>query len=217
MDMTLEEIYKMLAKVEGGADAVASIKAEITNLRNEAKANRIDKEGVEKMLKDIGIGTDEKGKEQAESIKKLMEQLTAQHKSPTEVVPHLTELEKAVKDLTEKYNKAEEKANAAEAKRIASVTNAELIKALTDAKAVSPSQIAKILAGNVKAKDDGSLSYLMDDGKTEKSIKDGVAAYLKANPVFVSNGAGAGAGSVPPTGTEKDVMSKQMDDIMKTV
>ena len=192
--MTLEELYAKLATVDGGADMVSTIRTEITSLRNEAKANRIAKDDI---LKQLGITAGEKGTEQTKALADLVKKLQEENKSPAEVVPQLTNLEKVVKELTDKYNAAEKKAQDAEAKRIDSTKTAELVKALTDAKCVSPSQISKVLAGNVRAKEDGSLIY-SEDGKTELSIADGVAAYLKANPVFMANTATPGAGSTPP-------------------
>ena len=63
--MELAQIYEMLNGVEGGADAVASLKKEFTTLRNEAKENRISKEEI---LKALNLQNGEAGKQQAETL-----------------------------------------------------------------------------------------------------------------------------------------------------
>ena len=55
--MELAQIYEMLNGVEGGADAVASLKKEFTTLRNEAKENRISKEAEAEKQKRIATAT----------------------------------------------------------------------------------------------------------------------------------------------------------------
>ena len=156
--MTLEEIYTLLGKVENGPEIVNTIKGELTKLRNEAANNRIDKQNVEKMLKELNISADDTGKQTVEQLKALMGQLAAEHKTPGDVNTQITNMATKLKELTDKLTASEQKAQAAEAQRIETAKNAELIKVLTDAKAVSPSQIAKILSGNVKSKDDGTGS-----------------------------------------------------------
>ena len=213
--MTLEEIYTALDKAENGAAISSAIKAEIARLNKEAASNRVAKNDVLKILQDLGINNDEAGKAQAEQLKALLDRLAADHKTPGDVTTQLTDMAKQLKDLTDKYSAAEKKAQEAEAKRIETAKGAELIKALTDAKCVSPTEIAKVLAAKVMAKDDGTLAYLGDDGKTELSIKDGVDNYLKSNTWAVSNTANPGAESHGPGGGANEALSKQLDEIIK--
>lgn len=72
--MTLEEIFKRLNGVDGGADMAAAIRKEITSLRNEAKSNRIAKEDI---LKALNLKNGEEGKQVAAALAALMEKLKA--------------------------------------------------------------------------------------------------------------------------------------------
>lgn len=195
--MTLEEIYTLLGKVENGPEIGNTIKSELTKLRNEAAENRIDKQNVEKMLKELNISADDTGKQTVNQLKSLMEQLAADHKTPGDVNAQITAMRQNLKELTDKLTASEQKAQAAEAQRIDTAKNAELINVLTDAKAVSPSQIAKILFPSVKAKDDGKFYLIGEDGK-ELTVKDGVTNYLKNNTWAVNNTANPGGGTHPP-------------------
>ena len=71
--MTLEEIFERLNGVEGEADMAATIRKEITSLRNEAKSNRIAKEDI---LKALNLKNGEEGKQDLEKTSALAKALT---------------------------------------------------------------------------------------------------------------------------------------------
>ena len=98
--MELAQIYEMLNGVEGGADAVASLRKEFTTLRNEAKENRISKEEI---LKALNLQNGEAGKQQAETLSALAERLRQTNTTPADMLSKMNALEKSITDLTAKY------------------------------------------------------------------------------------------------------------------
>lgn len=205
--MTLEEIFERLNGVEGGADMAATIRKEITSLRNEAKSNRIAKEDI---LKALNLKNGEEGKQEAAALAALMGKLKEANATPDTALQKLDALEKSVKDLSDKYAAEQKKAAEAKARQQDLEKTSALVKALTNGHAASPSEIAKILSGNVSVKDDGSMVFTGADGK-ESSIDEGVTGYLKGNPWAVANGGIPGSGSQPPDGGNKKTYT--MDDL----
>ena len=196
MTMTIEQAYEALQKLDGGADILAAFKAEATKLRNEAKTNRIAKEDI---LKQLGIDGD-KGtmSDEIKNLSDLIAKFKSENQNPGDVLTKLSKLETDLADLTKKYEDEQKKATEAENKRLDSQKQTELVKALTDGKAVSPTELTIILLSNIVAIEDGTLSY--KNGDKELSIKDGVSEYLKANPWAVTNNGNAGGGTTPPQG-----------------
>ena len=149
--MELAQIYEMLNGVEGGADAVASLKKEFTTLRNEAKENRISKEEI---LKALNLQNGEAGKQQAETLSALAERLRQANTTPADMLSKMNALEKSITDLTAKYEARTKEAEAEKQKRIATATRSQLINALSKGNAVNPEQYATLpaLTGAIVAK-----------------------------------------------------------------
>ena len=175
--MELAQIYEMLNGVEGGADAVASLKKEFTTLRNEAKENRISKEEI---LKALNLQNGEAGKQQAETLSALAERLRQANTTPADMLSKMNALEKSITDLTAKYEARTKEAEAEKHKRIATATRSQLISALSKGNAVNPEQYATLpaLTGAIVVGDDDTLGF--KSGDKTVSIADGVNAWLKA-------------------------------------
>lgn len=124
--MELSRIYEMLNGVEGGADAVASLKKEFTTLRNEAKENRISKEEI---LKALNLQNGEEGQRQAKELSELAERLRQTKTTPGAMNSRIDTLEKSIEDLKGKYEASAKEAAAEREKRIATATKSQLISA----------------------------------------------------------------------------------------
>lgn len=194
--MTLDEIYTALAAVENGSAMTAEIKAELNRLRNEAAGHRTK---LQKVTTTLGLKDAENLDEAVTGLKASLDAIEASGSKPSEIGTKLAALVKQVETLTQTVAEKEKLTAAEKEKRIAAVRTAKTVEALTAAKAVAPAELAKILAGQVQIKDDDSIVFM--DGTTEKPLNEGIAAYLKANPVFVANaaapGAGGGSGGAP--------------------
>ena len=208
--MELAQIYEMLNGVEGGADAVASLKKEFTTLRNEAKENRISKEEI---LKALNLQNGEAGKQQAETLSALAERLRQTNTTPADMLSKMNALEKSITDLTAKYEARTKEAEAEKQKRIATATRSQLISALSKGNAVNPEQYATLpaLNGAIVVGDDDTLGF--KSGDKTVSISDGVNAWLKANAWAVKSTSQGGAGSHGPLGNAGKHFS--MEDIRK--
>lgn len=206
--MKLEEIYTALAAIENGAVMTADIKAELNRLRNEAAGYRTQ---LQKVTTTLGLKDADNLDEAVTSLKTSLDAIEASGSKPNEIGTKLTALQKQVETLTQTVAEKEKLSTAEKEKRIAAVRNAKVVEALTAAKAVAPTELAKILAGNVQIKEDDSIVFVGSDGK-ESPLNEGIAGYLKANPVFVANGAAPGAGGGSggsPNDKDPDKMSME--------
>lgn len=210
--MKLEEIYAALAAIENGAAMTADIKTEINRLRNEAGGYRTQ---LQKVTTTLGLKDAENLDEAVTSLKTSLDAIEASGSKPNEIGTKLATLMKQVETLTQTVTEKEKLTAAEKEKRIAAVRTAKTVEALTAAKAVAPSELAKILAGNVQIKEDDSIVFVGSDGK-ELPLNDGIAGYLKANPVFVANsaapGAGGGSGGAP---NDKDPDKMSMEEYIE--
>lgn len=206
--MELAQIYEMLNGVEGGADAIASLKKEFTTLRNEAKENRISKEEI---LKALNLQNGEAGKQQAETLSALAERLRQTNTTPADMLSKMNALEKSITDLTAKYEARTKEAEAEKQKRIATATRSQLISALSKGNAVNPEQYATLpaLTGAIVVGDNDTLGF--KSGDKTVSISDGVNAWLKDNAWAVKSTSQGGAGSHGPLGNAGKHFS--MEDI----
>lgn len=189
---TLEQIFEALGKVENGGTMVADLQDAIRNAREEAAKSRIEKNKILDQL-NLRQGDDVDG-----ALKNLVATLAAVQSAggdPSQLGVQMTELQKQVKELTDKYNASEEKAKAEHAKRVKAAIRSELISALTNGKAIQPEAMLKIIEGNVSIGDDDKAVYKVGDQSL--SIEEGVKGWLKENPwaVKAEIQPGAGGGS----------------------
>ncbi len=193
MSKSLEEIYAELVKVEGGAEMVADLKSQISKLRDEAASNRITKNQI---LDQLGVRN---GDNTQAALNNLIATLNAVKNvgDPQALGNQLKSLQDQLKDIQGKYDAAEKKAKAEHDANIKASINAQVIKALTDGKAINPTEMSKILLANVAVGDDDKITY--KDGDKELTIADGVSGWLKANPwaikADIQPGAGGGHGA----------------------
>jgi len=200
----LKKVFDALAGVDGGVDLKSALEAELTAIRNEAAGYRVRVQDAEatgrataekELLAVLGVSD----RNALAGVKTALEALQKGGGKPDEIGIQLANLAKQVETLSQQVSEKDKLAATEKEKRISAIRNAKTIEALTAAKAIKPAELAKLVAGQVQVKDDDSLVF-MADGK-EIPLTDGIAAYLKANPEFVSNtaapGAGGGAGGAP--------------------
>lgn len=201
---TLEQIFAALGGVENGGAMVADLQALITGARNEAAANRVERN---KVLDALGL----RGSENPEaSLNNLKATLDALKKTgnPETLGSQMLALQTQVKELTDKYAASEEKAKAEHQKRINTAMHSALQSALTKGNALNPEAFIKLLTDQVTVGDDDALT--MKVGDKAVSIDDGVKEWLTQNPWAVKNTASGGAGS-GSTGAPKKVYTQ--DDL----
>lgn len=181
--MTLAELYAALASVEKGSEMEAAIKTEISKLNAESADYRTKKNAAEAKVTELEAQIKEltdKGAGSQSTVEKLQKQLD---------------------DLNAKYEAAETARKDAEARRVQADIMQQTVAALTKGNAASPTEIAKIIVGNISTKEDGSYSYSAD-GK-EMSIEDGASGWLKSNSWAVKNTQNPGSGGAAGGGTVK--------------
>lgn len=186
---TLEQIFAALGGVENGGAMVADLQALITGARNEAAANRVERN---KVLDALGL----RGSDNPEaSLNNLKATLDALKKTgnPETLGSQMLALQAQVKELTDKYAASEEKAKAEHQKRITTAMHSALSAALTKGNALNPEAFIKLLTDQVNVGEDDSLT--MKVGDQAVSIEEGVKGWLEQNPWAVKNTASGGAGS----------------------
>lgn len=191
MAYTLEQIYEALGKVENGGTMVADLQDVLRSARDEAAKNRIDKNNLLDKLNLRNSGNVD------DAISQLVATLTAVKNAggdPSTVGTQIAGLQKQLKELSDKYTASEKKAKEEHDRRVHTSIKSELVKALTQGKAIKPEELAKMFSVTVKDDDTG----IIKSGYKELSIADGVTEWLKANPWAVKTdvqpGAGGGAG-----------------------
>lgn len=224
MAYTLEQIYEALGKIENGGTMVADLQDVIRSTRDEAAKSRIEKNKILDAL-NLRSGGDPDGNLQ--NIVATLTALQAAGGDPSKLGTQVDDLQKQVKELTEKYTASEKLAAEEKEKRIKTAMKSQVLAALTDGKAVKPDVFTQVLLGNISAKDDGSLVY--KDGNKEMTIADGVAGWLKANPwavkADVQTGAGGGGSKQPEKkysfddlkNMSRDEINEHWDEISKGV
>ncbi|MBS5519593.1 MAG: hypothetical protein SOU94_06590 [Acidaminococcus sp.] len=189
MAYTLEQIFEALGKVENGGTMVADLQTLISSARNEAAANRVERN---KVLDALGL----RGSDNPEaSLNNLRTTLEALKKTgnPESLGSQFAALQNQVKELTDKYAASEEKAKAEHTKRINTAMHSALQSALAKGNALNPDAFVKLLSDQVVVGDDDSLG--MKSGDKMVSIEEGVNGWLAGNPWAVKNTAAGGAGS----------------------
>lgn len=204
MAYTLQQIYEALGKVENGGAMVADLQDVISSTRNEAANSRVSRN---KVLDILGLRDGDNLDTSLQNLSQTLA-LVKQLGDPQVIGTQMTELQKQVKDLTDKYAASEEKATAERAKRIQTAKISQIQAALAKGNAIKPDMITQLLLNNVVAKDDDSLTF--KNGDNETSIDDGVANWLKENDWAVKNTSHTGAGS---GGSAAGGKSFSMDDL----
>lgn len=188
MAYTLSQIYAALGQVENGGAMVADLQDAISAVRNEAAASRAARN---KVLDALGL----RGEDSDDAVKRLADTLNVLRKEgdPEALGAKFSDMEKQLKDLTEKYSQSEARANAEREKRLSTARQAAAQAAFAKGNALNPEAFVKLVADNIIAKDDDSLAW--KDGEKEVSVEEGVNAWLAENPWAVKNTASGGAGS----------------------
>ena len=186
---TLDQIFAALGGVENGGAMVADLQALITGARNEAAANRVERN---KVLDALGLRGSENPEAALNNLRTTLEALKKTG-NPETLGSQITALQDQVKELTDKYAASEEKAKAEHTKRINTAMHSALQAALAKGNALNPEAFIKLLEDKVEVGNDDSLS--MKVGDKAVSIDEGVKDWLTTNPWAVKNTAAGGAGS----------------------
>lgn len=180
--MTLADLYTKLEGLENGSEYVSAIKAEVAKLNSEAKAHREEKEKATAALEVMK-------KERDGLTVKLSEFETAEAGTDKEMAT----LKKQVEALTKRSEEAENARQEAESKRIKADIQSQFVDAFTKNNAMDPQLFAQMAADKVTVSEDGSYSYIKDDGTTG-TIQDYAAEFLKGKPWAVKSTQNAGSG-----------------------
>ena len=214
MAYTLEQIFEALGKADNGGAMVADLQSIISTARNEAAANRVERN---KVLDALGLRGSENPEAALNNLRTTLEALKKTG-NPESLGSQLTALQDQVKELTDKYAASEEKAKAEHTKRINTAMHAALQAALAKGNALNPEAFTKLLEDQVVVNADDTLS--MKAGDKMVSIDEGVKGWLNGNPWAVKNtaagGAGSGgAGNQKPTYTMDDLKGMTPEQINK--
>jgi predicted RNase H-like nuclease (RuvC/YqgF family) len=178
--MNMAELYEALSKVENGETYVSTIKAEISKVNSEAAKFRTEKNEAET-----------KAEAKINELNATIEELKAKG---TGAQTATERIQKQLDDLTKKYEASEKARVEAETKRVEADIFNKTVAELTKGNAAAPAEVAKILVGNIHAKDDGTYEFTMADGKAV-SVAEGVGGWLKGNAWAVKNTQNTGSGA----------------------
>ncbi len=202
--MDLKDVYAKLEGIEGGADLITAIKAEVQKINGEAAKSRTEGKAfaekaeavTKKMTKVLSALELEDGddlEEKVSAVKSTLDGLKSKGGKPDEVLLKFGKMEKEVKSLQEKLQAATASQEAERAKRMLTLKQSLAIDALTKGNAANPKEMARLILDNIGGDDDSALTY--KNGDKEMSIEDGVAEWLKANPWAVKVDPKCGGGS----------------------
>lgn len=199
--MTIDEIKKFIEQQKDGkgyldalndylntlATATKAYKESIKKLQDEAKQSKakIDTLNgkIEKFADALGVSEESETLEDdiAEALKT---------KGGTGDASLQRKIERLTKQLADTKQSMTAQLDAEREKRHESMIRSALISELTAQNAVDPTTLVDMFRKDVKVGEDDSLVF--GDNKT---VKDGISAWLQAHPVFVSNNQKGGAGS----------------------
>jgi hypothetical protein len=208
--MTREDFLKALKALgEQGTDLVSYFEESETasreevgkrnrenkNLRDRLKATEEGsapaKEKLETILAKLGLDTDS----DADVVETAIDKLVTGKGGNESVNTLQKRLDRLERERKTEREKLEAETKSERSKRHDILRQKELQEALMANKAINPDQLAKMLLGMTKVRDDDdSIVYLNDKGE-EVAVKDGVKAYLDAYPAFRLNDQKGGAGS----------------------
>ncbi|MCI5708685.1 hypothetical protein [Veillonella caviae] len=180
--MTLAELYAKLEGIEGGQELINGFKSEISKINEAAKADRLKHQ---EQITSLTTARDE-----------LQGKIDEYEANAGKKSPDMVALEKQVKTLSDKYEKAEAARIEEIQKRTNSEISAQTIAALTKLKAIDPQTVQKLVSEQIKVQDDGTYGWNKDDG-TIGTIEECATAFLADKPYLVqtSQNAGSGAGA----------------------
>lgn len=202
--MDLKDVYAKLESVEGGADLITTIKAEVQKINGEAAKSRTEgkafaekAEAVTKkmntVLSALEIEDGDDWEEKVSAVKSTLDGLKSKGGKPDEVLLKFGKMEKEVKSLQEKLQAATTAQEAERAKRILTLKQSLAIDALTKGNAANPKEMAKLIMDNIDGEEDSALVY--KNGDKEMSIEEGASEWLKDNPWAVRVDPKGGSGS----------------------
>lgn len=197
--INLDSIREFLGKQENGKQYVEVLNTHIKKLEDDAKESKAtikklnDEVRESKAKLDTANGKIEKFADAlgvSEDSENLEDDIKSAMKTKGEADPQLQrKIERLQKQLNDKTKELTDQLTAERGKRHESIIRSTLLSELTAQKAIDPSAMVDMLRGGITVGDDDNLTFA--DGR---SVKDGIADYLKAHPVFVKNDQRAGAG-----------------------
>lgn len=224
--MTIQDIIAWIQKQQNGqtyldalnahlnslATATKADKATIKKLQDEAKENKTKLDAangkVEKFADALGV---------SEDSDTLDDDIAAALKTKGGAGdPRLqSKVDRLTKQLNDKTKELTDQLNAERAKRHDAMITSTLVKELTDANAMSPATMVDLFRAQVHVGEDDALTF----GADGKSIKDGLAAWLKEHPEFVKNvqTGGAGGGTGGSAGGNKDNKDDKFTALAKSL
>jgi hypothetical protein len=199
----------LLGEIEtkAGAEVLEGVKAELHNLREEARKTREAGEAIAKQVgeqyKALGKRDDETFEAFAQRQKSAVDALKGDADSKKSELEKLLERLQGVEGQlkqTEEQRQAETKAR--KQKEVALSLQSELLK--RNAAKDTLNILQAHLSGMVE-ESDGGLLLQVEGGK--KPLSEGVEAFLKANPRFVAEqqAAGSGGGGAAAGGSKPDI------------
>ncbi|WP_378955389.1 hypothetical protein [Pelosinus sp. sgz500959] len=209
--MPLKELLEALGKLQDGQKYVDALNAiiatkdgDLTKAKNDLKTTKAAVKESETKLKTaterLGKLQDHLGiEDDIEDLDTALTELaTAKPKGADEKL--LKRLQKLENDRKKDKADADALLATERGKRHDAMKNQAIISALTAGKAIKPEKLIALLQNSVKVNDDDTLTFTDENG-SEIAINDGVAAWLKANPEFVSNTQTPGGGSAGGNGS----------------
>lgn len=202
--MELKEVYDKLEKVEGGAELITAIKAEMQKVNAEAKGHREkgDKAAArtKAILESLGLEDTDEAAEKVKEMKSTLDSFSQGGKAPSEVAKQITDLTKQVATVTKQLAEMTKTATEEKGKRIEAMKQSALISELTKGKAAAPKDMAALITGNLFVNEKDQLMFRQ--GEEVLSVADGVKNWLDANKWAVKIEGTSGGGA--PAGGNKD-------------
>jgi len=203
-----KSLSELLTEIEtkAGAEVLEGVKAELHTLREEAKRTREAGELIAKQVKEqmkaLGMQENESfdafAKRQKSAVDALKGDADSKKSELEKLLERLQGVETQLKQ-TEEQRQAETKAR--KRKEVELLLQGELVKgnAAKDTLNILQTHLQGLIEES-----EGGLLMQVDGGK--KPISEGVAAFLKANPRFVSEqqAAGSGGGGANAGGAKTD-------------
>lgn len=181
---TLADAIKALEGLEGGSELVAAVNGEVAKLRKESGNYRTRAKTLADHI-GVDLATDDLEGSLAE-LKAKAKQNTANGKTDPELDARLKRLEGELESERKRRTDAETSARTSKAQ-------AAIKDALGKSKALRPDDLAHLLMGAAKYREDGSV-YFVDAAGAERSVDEHVSGWLKDRPELVSSNQNPGPG-----------------------
>ena len=208
--MTIQDVLAWIKKQQEGQTYLDALNAHLESLASAAKG---DKDSIKK-LQDEAKANKEKLEKANAKVEKFADALGVSEDSETlddDISNALKakggagdpalqrKIERLQKQLNDKTKELTEQLTAERGKRHDSVIKNALLAELTAQNALEPNTLLEMFRGKVKVNEDDSLLF----GENQ-TVKEGVAAWLKDHPAFVTNKQKPGAGGSSGGGSEDD-------------